>query len=36
MIGELEEGILCIDGDFNARTGREGKKYDGREKTGGK
>jgi len=27
-VSELEEERLCIGGDFNARTGREGKKYE--------
>lgn len=30
-IGELEEGILCIGGDFNARLGTEGGRWEGDE-----
>jgi len=31
MLGDLEEEILCIGGDFNARIGKEEKKIEGEE-----
>jgi len=31
MLGDLEEEILCIGGDFNARIGKEGKRIEGEE-----
>jgi len=31
MLGDLEEEILCIGGDFNVRIGKEGKRIEGEE-----
>lgn len=30
-VGKLQEDILCIGGDFNARIGKEGKRHEERE-----